>query len=241
MVTSHVRLFADDCLLYRPIRSVVDQEGFQRDLEALEQWATTWGMRFNAKKCYLMNITRTRNHLTHNYSLNNHILQTVTREKYLGITISNDLNWSTHINTITNKCNSKLGFLRRNLSRCPQKIKETAYISLVRPTLEYAASAARFVYGDYRRRASTTHMLNTLGWKNLEARRRDSILNLMYNITHNITAVSAEEHGMVAADGRTKANHHFKFRAMGAVTAQLHGSFVARTIPEFEPIASCCS
>ena len=55
----------------------------------------------------------------------------------------------------------------------------------------------------------------------------------MYNITHNNTAVSAEELGMVAADGRTKANHHFKFRAMGAVTAQLHGSFVARTIPEW--------
>ena len=55
----------------------------------------------------------------------------------------------------------------------------------------------------------------------------------MYNITHNNTAVSAEELGMVAADGRTKANHHFKFRAMGAVTAQLRGSFVARTIPEW--------
>ena len=52
-------------------------------------------------------------------------------------------------------------------------------------------------------------MLNTLGWKNLEARRRDSRLNLMYNITHNNTAVSAEELGMVVADGRTKANHHF--------------------------------
>ena len=88
------------------------------------------------------------------------------RHTRVGITISNDLNWSTHIITITNKCNSKLGFLRRNLSRCPQKLKETAYISLVRPTLEYAASvwdphlikdrnsleavqrkAARFVYG----------------------------------------------------------------------------------------------
>ena len=73
-------------------------------------------------------------------------------------------------NTITNKCNSKLGFLRRNLSRCPQKLKETAYLSLVRPILEYDASvwdphlikdrnsleavqrnAARFVYGEYRR------------------------------------------------------------------------------------------
>ena len=45
----------------------------------------------------------------------------------------------------------------------------------------------------------------------------------MSNITHNNTAVSAEELEMVAADGRTKANHQAKFRAMGAVTAQLHG------------------
>ena len=36
---------------------------------------------------------------------------------------------------------------------------------------------------------------------------------------------------MVAADAETKANHPFKFRAIGAVTAQLHGSFVASTIP----------
>ena len=53
----------------------------------------------------------------------------------------------------------------------------------------------------------------------------------MYNITHNNTAVPVVELGMVAADGRTKANHQFKFRAIGAVTAQLHGSFVARTSP----------
>ena len=95
VVTSHVRLFADDYLLYRPIRSVADQEAFQCDLEAFERWTSTWGMIFNAKKCYLTNITRTRNHLTHNYNLKNHILQTVTREKYIGITISNYLNWST--------------------------------------------------------------------------------------------------------------------------------------------------
>ena len=90
IVISQMRLFAYDCLLYRrPIRSVADQEAFQCDLEALERWASTWGMKSNAKKCYLMNITRTRNHLTHNYSLNNHILQTVNREKYQGIAISN--------------------------------------------------------------------------------------------------------------------------------------------------------
>ena len=37
-------------------------------------------------------------------------------------------------------------------------------------------------------------------------------------VTHNNTTVSAEELGMVAAGGRTKANHNFKFRAIGAVT-----------------------
>ena len=79
-------------------------------------------------------------------------------------------------------------------------------------------------------------MLNDLGWKTLDARRSDSRLQLMYNITHNNTAVSADELGMAAADGRTKANHQFKFRAI--VTAQLHGSFVAPTIPAAADAAS---
>ena len=81
-------------------------------------------------------------------------------------------------------------------------------------------------------------MLKTLGWKHLEARRRDSRLNLMYNITHNNTAVYKEELGLVAADSRTKANHHFKFRAMGAVTAQLHGLFV---IPEWNRLPAAAA
>ena len=63
----------------------------------------------------------------------------------------------------------------------------------------------------------------------------------MYNITHNNPAVSAEELGMVAADGRTKANHNFKFRATGAVKAQLHGSFVARTIPEWNRLSAAAA
>ena len=43
--------------------------------------------------------------------------------------------------------------------------------------------AARFVHGDYRRRVSTTNILEALGWKTLEARRRASRLQLS-NIQH---------------------------------------------------------
>ena len=43
--------FADDCLVYREIKSRQDQNNLQKDLNLLESWRTTWGMRFNAAKC----------------------------------------------------------------------------------------------------------------------------------------------------------------------------------------------
>ena len=56
LVSSNIRLFADDCLLYRTISSVDDQVALQRDLDALEGWCDTWGMRFNVSKCQIMHI-----------------------------------------------------------------------------------------------------------------------------------------------------------------------------------------
>ena len=49
-VWSQVRLFADDCLLYRPIKCQADQEKLQRGLSALQDWADRWGTCFNPSK-----------------------------------------------------------------------------------------------------------------------------------------------------------------------------------------------
>ena len=71
-VKSSVRLFADDCLLYREINSQNDHNKLQKDLENLEEWAENWGMRFNATKCYFMSIKKK----THTfYQLGGHILR----------------------------------------------------------------------------------------------------------------------------------------------------------------------
>ena len=48
-VNSKVYLFADDCLIYREINNNQDQIDMQRDLDALMDWRSTWGMKFNAK------------------------------------------------------------------------------------------------------------------------------------------------------------------------------------------------
>ena len=140
VVTSQVHLFADDCLLYRTVSSVEDQVALQQDLQALERWGDTWGMRFNAGKCEVMHIRRRNNYNSYMYQLNGHVLQTVNETKYLGVWVANDLKWSPHINRATGRASRSLGFLRRNLRQCPPSLKEKAYFAQVRSVLEYCSS-----------------------------------------------------------------------------------------------------
>ena len=63
--------------------------------------------------------------------MNNQELEPVDAAKYLGVTISKDLSWNTHINNITSTANKTLGFVKRNV--VTKNIKTMAYSSLVRP------------------------------------------------------------------------------------------------------------
>jgi hypothetical protein len=127
-VKSSVRLFADDCLLYREINNENDNTTIQNDLKNLEKWASDWGMRFNAKKCYILISMKKKSH--HSYTLNNQILEQVPSNPYLGLQIVEDLKWKEHINNTCKKASSTLGFLRRNLQHCPRECRITAYKSL---------------------------------------------------------------------------------------------------------------
>ena len=128
VVSSKVRLCADDCLIYRNINNKKDQIAVQKDLNLFENWGNTWGMRFNTAKCNIMRVSQTRDPKLVNYSLTGQVLDEVIDAKYLGVTLSNNLEWSKHIATMTNKANSKLSFLRRNLKGCPEKRKLLTFV-----------------------------------------------------------------------------------------------------------------
>ena len=115
VISSKVRLFADDCLVYREIKNRQDQIALQKDLNLLENWGSKWGMRFNAAKCNIMRMSRKQTPISTQYELSGQVLEEVKDAKYLGVTVSDDLEWTKHINAITTKANSKLSFLRRNL------------------------------------------------------------------------------------------------------------------------------
>ena len=139
-VQSQVRLFADDCLLYRVIRRPEDQLILQRDLDSLEEWTKTWGMKFNPSKCTILTVSNSQSPLTNIYHLSGTALSHVDYAKYLGVTLSKDLKWSKHIQSATSRCCSTLGLLRRNLYMCPMELREHAYFTLVRSRLEYAVA-----------------------------------------------------------------------------------------------------
>ena len=96
-------------------------------------------MKFHPDKCQVLAITKKKTLIKKNYNLHDHTLEHVPSAKYLGVTITSDLKWESHVTNISQKANKTIGFLKRNLNISNGKIKEKAYISLVRPTVEYAS------------------------------------------------------------------------------------------------------
>ena len=128
-------------VLYRNIHSLQDCFILQEDLTSLEQWEADWQMKFNVAKCHSMRVSRHQHHkqIISNYSLHNKTLKNVQSAKYLGITITDNIDWGQNVSEISSKATETLGFLRRNLAFAPRSTKEVAYKTLVQPKLEYAA------------------------------------------------------------------------------------------------------
>ena len=140
-IDSELRHFADDCVCYREIKAIEDTAKLQEDIDRLGYWARSRGMKFQPVKCNIMQITRKQiKKINASYSLEGTILDNVEKIKYLGVTITNDLKWNTHVSNICIKANRTFGFLRRNLAAYPLDVKESANKGLVRPVLEYGSS-----------------------------------------------------------------------------------------------------
>ena len=140
-IKSSVCLFADDCVLYRNIHSLQDCLILQEDLDSLGLWEADWQRKFSVAKCHFMRVTWHYSHkqIIHDYTLHQQTLENVQSAKYLGITITENMDWGQHISDISSKATKTLGFLRRNLAFAPSSTKEVAYKTLVRPKLEFAA------------------------------------------------------------------------------------------------------
>ena len=254
-IESEIRLFADDCVCYREIKDEKDTMKLQRDIDRLGSWARKWGMRFQPVKCNMMQLTRKRIKKIHaSYTLEGTNLENVESIKYLGVTITSDLRWNTHVSNVCTKANRTLGFLRRNLHSCPQEVKEAAYKGLVRPVLDYGSSvwdppgvvlqeelesvqkrAARFVTGNYDyETGSMTGILGQLKWESLKKRRKDNRLILLYKGLKGKASVPTDD--LIPKTRRCRNQHSMAFQTPIANTDVYKGSFFPQTIRDWNAL-----
>ena len=97
-------------------------------------------MEFNTGKCQVLHISRANQPIQSQYTLYGEIFESVDCARYLGVRISKDLTWNTHIKEILTKANHTLGFVKRNVRTKNKSVKELAYKTFVRPKLEYAST-----------------------------------------------------------------------------------------------------
>ena len=210
-LSSRVRLFADGAAVCLAIGGAGDGMLLQNGLDRLFVWEDRWGMEFNPSKCQVVRVTFSRNPFNFPYTLHGQVLEVVTSAKYLGVDIScisSGLSWSPRIDRISKNATRTLSFVQRDVRTKNQKVRETAYNTLVRPQLEYAAPvwdphtkekvlqlekvqrrAARWTTSSFDYRSSTTEIVNNLGWRTLEQRRADARLLSFFKIVHGIVAV----------------------------------------------------
>ena len=182
-------------------------------------------------------------------------LEIVEQYNYLGVCLHHRLSWQPHIDSVCNKANRLLGFLRRNLRHCPCNLKESAYKQLILPILDYCSPiwdpyqnkliqklemiqhrAARFVlnqpWNKYHR-DSITEMLYKLGWSSLQVRRKHARLIFLFKILNKLICIPNQYLPSPFPVTATRSRHLLKLHQLYTRTDIYHYQFLPRTIPDW--------
>ena len=125
-------MFADDAKVFKAIMTEQGRSELQEDLDNLQNWASTWKMKFNADKCKVLHIGN--QNPQYEYRMSDTSLEAVREERDLGVIVEEKLKFDTHTVTQANKANKVLGIIRRTFD------------NLVCPHLEYCHAV---VYPQY--------------------------------------------------------------------------------------------
>ena len=103
-------LYADDSKIFGAVKCVHDCEVAQTTLSNMDEWTRYNNIQLNNSKCKVLTVTRKKQPVHYNYTLNNVQLTRVAEENDLGIIVISTLSWVKHIYA---KANKFLGLLKR--------------------------------------------------------------------------------------------------------------------------------
>ena len=128
--------YADDTTVIGLIRDG-DESAYRQEVEQLVHWCSQNHLELNPLKTVEMTVDFRRNPspLTPLTILNNTV-STTDSFKFLGTTISRDLKWSAHIDSVRKKAQQRLYFLRQlRKFNLPQELLVTFYTAIIQSVL----------------------------------------------------------------------------------------------------------
>lgn len=250
-----VKLFADDCVVFKQISSDHDHRCVQKSISAIEKWCLEWGMELNIEKTVVLRITRKKSPNVLPYFLHGKVISEVEKYKYLGITLDNKLKWSSHIANICTAALRKLWVLRRKLKTAPAHIKRLAYDTCVRSLLEYASpvwdpytkkdimqlekvnrKAVRFIFHKYRREDSPSQLMHLHNIQTLESRRKRTRLAFLHSSLSGKNKLKLPECVKPPLVKRTRNVHVHSLAPIFAKTNTFKYSFFPRTVQDWNSL-----
>ena len=138
-IGSSIRLFADDTSLYIIVKDPsVAAELLNADLEKIAECALKWLVKFNPLKTESLLISRKTNTVHLPVFMQDQQIKEVESHKHLGVILSNECSWQTHIDYIKEKAWPRINIIRQLKYDLDRKSLESIYKSFIRPLLEYA-------------------------------------------------------------------------------------------------------
>ena len=133
-------LYANDIVLYRPISSSHDIDVFQSDVDKIADWVKDAGLRLNANKSKVIVFSHKKSRPTVIVKVDNTAVPVADSTCFLGVTITSDLKWNTHISNTCAKARQQLGIIHRTFNQANSNTLSHLYRCLVLPTLDYCSS-----------------------------------------------------------------------------------------------------
>jgi ribonuclease P/MRP protein subunit RPP40 len=203
------QLFADDLKLFSTVNSSGTAASVQSTLDRLQLWCTNWQLTINTQKCFVLHLGKTNSKTVYTlYGCRINVAQNVAD---LGVDINCKLKYDTHINNIIGKAYSRVGILFKGFASRSLHILRQAFITYVRPVLEYASSvwspyllkhinAIEQVQKRFTRRIDSLSHLSyperfaAINLEPLELRRLKSDLIMYFKCLNNLAALLSDEY-----------------------------------------------
>lgn len=133
--------YVDDCTISEVVSTTgMDPPILQQEIDNINQWSTANNMKLNVKKTKEFTVSFLKNQPSlEPLVINNQPLEMLPTTKFLGVYLSSNLKWTTHIDYVCSKASKRLYALRtlRRNGVHPRDLR-SVYCYFIRPVLEYA-------------------------------------------------------------------------------------------------------